>query len=153
MLAGLGKYIRPKHFQVLFYLNHITAARRRSLDKQISKIDEVMERSNNTLLHIEANNKALAQNASPQDSQKVYNLKPECELALVRILQNFRQLVQGSDQREDTFSALDGCLAYRQRVEHLGSSVRKLVALCDTVSQMKSFQAEQEAQDMGEESP
>ncbi|XP_017022838.1 augmin complex subunit msd1 [Drosophila kikkawai] len=129
------------------------AAHRRSLGKQISKIDEIMERSNNTLLHIESNNKALALNASPQDSQKVYNLKPECELAVVRILQNFRQLMQSSDQREDTGSALDGCLAYRHRVEHLGSSVRKLVALCDTVSQMRSFQAEQEAQEAGEASP
>ncbi|XP_020814491.1 augmin complex subunit msd1-like [Drosophila serrata] len=129
------------------------AARRRSLAKQISKIDEIMERSNNTLLHIESNNKALAQNASAQESQKVYNLKPECELAVVRILQNFRQLMQSSDQREDTGSALDGCLAYRHRVEHLGSSVRKLVALCDTVNQMRSFQAEQEAQEFGDVSP
>ncbi|KAH8327383.1 hypothetical protein KR074_004924, partial [Drosophila pseudoananassae] len=127
----------------------IKAARRQTMSRQVAKIDEIMERSNNTLLHIESNNKALAQNVSPLESQMVFNVQPECELALVKILENFKQLVQNSDHKEETYSALDGCLAHRHRVEHLGSSVRKLVALCDTVAQMKAFQ---EDQDVAEDS-
>ncbi|KAH8379630.1 hypothetical protein KR009_006251, partial [Drosophila setifemur] len=131
----------------------LAASRRQAIHRQVAKIDEIMERSNKTLLHIESNNKALAlpQNTtlSPQETPssppKVFNVKPECEVALVRILDNFKRLVQSSDHNENTYSALDGCLAHRHRVEHLGSSVRKLVALCDTVAQMRSFQEAPEA--------
>ncbi|XP_017063563.1 augmin complex subunit msd1 [Drosophila eugracilis] len=126
------------------------ATNRITLNRQLAKIDDIMERSNNTLLHIEANSKALNQNLAPAESKKLYNLKPEAEMALSKILENFKLLMQGSDQREEAYSALDGCLAYRDRVEHLSSSVRKLVALHDTVAQMRSSQEEQDA---SEDSP
>nr|XP_016993188.2 augmin complex subunit msd1 [Drosophila takahashii] len=123
------------------------AINRQTMNRQLTKIDEIMERSNNTLLHIESNSKALSQNVALADSQKVYNLRPEEEMSLSKILENFKLLMRSSDQREEAFSALDGCLAYRHRVEHLGSSVRKLVALYDTVGQMRSSQEEREVSD------
>ncbi|XP_016935004.2 augmin complex subunit msd1 [Drosophila suzukii] len=126
------------------------ATNRQTMNRQLAKIDEIMERSNNTLLHIESNSKALSPNVAPVESQKVYNLRPEAEMALSKILENFKLLMRSNDQREEAFSALDGCLAYRHRVEHLGSSVRKLVALYDTVGQMRSSQEEQDA---SEDSP
>ncbi|XP_016955864.1 augmin complex subunit msd1 [Drosophila biarmipes] len=126
------------------------ATNRQTMNRQLAKIDEVMERSNNILLHIESNSKALSQGVGPAESQKVYNLRPEAEIALSKILENFKLLMRSTDQRDEAFSALDGCLAYRHRVEHLGSSVRKLVALYDTVGQMRSSQEEQDA---SEDSP
>ncbi|XP_017127009.1 augmin complex subunit msd1 [Drosophila elegans] len=122
------------------------AASRQTMNRQLAKIDEIMERSNNTLLHIESNSKNLC----PAESQKVYNISPKCELALSKILENFKLLMRSSDQREEACSALEGCLAYRHRVEHLGSSVRKLVALYETVGQMRNLQ---EDQDASEDSP
>ncbi|XP_016984100.2 augmin complex subunit msd1 [Drosophila rhopaloa] len=125
-------------------------ANRQTLNRQLSQIDEIMERSNNTLLHIESISKALAQNVGPTESQKVYNVTPNCELALSKILENFKILMRSSDQREEDYSPVEVCLAYRHRVEHLGSSVRKLVALHDTVGQMRNLQEEQNA---SEDSP
>ncbi|EDV50149.1 augmin complex subunit msd1 [Drosophila erecta] len=126
------------------------AANRQTMTRQLAKIDEIMERSNNTLLHIESNSKALNHNVPLSETQKMYNLRPEAEMALSKILENFKVLMSSSDQREEAYSALEGCLAYRHRVEHLGSSVRKLVALYDTVGQMISSQEEQYA---SEDSP
>ncbi|XP_033158025.1 augmin complex subunit msd1 [Drosophila mauritiana] len=126
------------------------AANRQTMNRQLAKIDEIMERSNNTLLHIESNSKAFSQNVALSETQKMYNLRPEAEMALSKILDNFKLLMSSGDQREEAYSALEGCLAYRHRVEHLGSSVRKLVALYDTVGQMKSSQEEQYA---SEDSP
>lgn len=120
------------------------------MNRQLAKIDEIMERSNNTLLHIESNSKAFSQNVALSETQKMYNLRTEAEMTLSKILENFKLLMSSSDQREETYSALEGCLAYRHRVEHLGSSVRKLVALYDTVGQMKNSQEEQYA---SEDSP
>ncbi|EDW92823.1 augmin complex subunit msd1 [Drosophila yakuba] len=126
------------------------AANRQTTNRQLAKIDEIMERSNNTLLHIESNSKALSQNVALSETQKMYNLRPEAEMALSKILENFKVLMSSSDQPEEAYSALEGCLAYRHRVEHLGSFVRKLVALYDTVGHMRSSQEEQYA---SEDSP
>ncbi|XP_017059909.1 augmin complex subunit msd1 [Drosophila ficusphila] len=121
------------------------AANRQSMHRQMGKIDEIMERSNNTLLHVEYNCKALAQNSGPTETQNVYHITPESQLALSKILENFKLLMMSGDHREENYSVLDGCLAYRHRVERLSSSVRKLVALYDTVGQMRSLQEDQDA--------
>ncbi|XP_022219573.2 augmin complex subunit msd1 [Drosophila obscura] len=123
-------------------------ANRQTMQRQAATIDDIMEKSNNTLIHIESQNKALAPTTAAPADQKVYNVKPDCKLALFKILEGFNQLKQqNSVEREDKGSYLDGCLAFSQRVEHLGSTVRKLVALCDTVHQMKAHQEELEAED------
>ncbi|KAH8303693.1 hypothetical protein KR018_012204, partial [Drosophila ironensis] len=132
--------------------DRIAVGRRQTMNRQLSEVDEIMDRSNNTLLHIEANNKALGHNASLPDAPKVFNVQPESEMALVKILDNFKQLVQNSQQKEQTYNALDECLAHRHRVEHLGSSVRKLVALVETVGQMRSYQEGQDGQEADEDS-
>ncbi|BFF98591.1 augmin complex subunit msd1 [Drosophila madeirensis] len=123
-------------------------ANRQTMQRQSAIIDEILEKSNNTLIHIESRNKALAPATAAQEQEKVYNVKPACKQALVKILQNYKQLMQQHrDEREDKHSALDGCLAYRQRVEQLASTMRKLVALCDTVHQMKTHQEDLEAEE------
>ncbi|XP_030385769.1 augmin complex subunit msd1 [Scaptodrosophila lebanonensis] len=126
-------------------------SQRVTMDGQVDKIGAIMEKSNKTLLHIES--KTVAQlSASQCSSSKAHNVTPGVELSLVKILENFQQMMQHSTEpNKRIYSALDGCLAYRQRVENLGSSVRKLVALRDGIKQMKidldEYQQQQEEGD------
>lgn len=125
----------------------IAATARESMVKQGIKIGEIMEKSNNTLLQVEEQasmTPPLKGNAAPQN---LYNLNADCELALTKILEQFQQLMQqivNVDSNSDNQNALDCYLATRQRVENLRSSSRKLVALHDTIAQLKLNVQEQQ---------
>lgn len=134
------------------------ATARHTMQKQVGKIGEIMERSNKTLLHIETQNNlqtlstTITSPPSNEDQSKtVYNLKPDCEQSIVKILEQFQLLMQQTVDGDNNVggpSALDACLAYRQRAEYLGSSVRKLVALFDTMNQLKlNMQKQDEEED------
>lgn len=117
------------------------------MQKQVGKIGEIMERSNKTLLHIEPQNKLSSHSTitSPPpveaaESQNMYNLRTDCEQSIVTILEQFQLLMQqivDGDNNLGGPSAQDACLAYRHHTEYLGSNVRKLVALSDTMNQLK----------------
>ncbi|XP_034481176.1 augmin complex subunit msd1 [Drosophila innubila] len=120
---------------------------RQTMQKQVGKIGEIMEKSNKTLLHIETQNlppHSRTITSPPSDeaaeSQSIFNLKPECEQSIVKILEQFHLLMQQSVNGDNNLggpSAQDACLTYRHHSEYLGSSVRKLVAFCDTMNQLK----------------
>ncbi|XP_017136286.1 augmin complex subunit msd1 [Drosophila miranda] len=142
---------KQKQFEMPDAVDELLAglvSNRQTMQRQAATIDEIMEKSNNTLIHIESQNKALAPTTVTPGAQKLVKVKPVCKQALVKILENFKLLMQqNSDKRDDKHSASDGVLACRQRVEHLASSVRKLVALCDTVHQLKTHQEVLDAED------
>ncbi|KAH8415668.1 hypothetical protein KR222_008084, partial [Zaprionus bogoriensis] len=119
------------------------AGARQSMQKQLDKMDEISEKSNNTLLYAETQSNAESLH-SPDETNRtpqcVYNLKPECEQAMVKILDQFQQLMQKNMDSESTAPALspvDACLSYRQRADYLGSSMRKLGALHDNMVQLQ----------------
>ncbi|KAM8709996.1 hypothetical protein ACLKA7_016747 [Drosophila subpalustris] len=132
---------------------------RQTMQKQVGKIGEIMERSNKTLLHIETQNNPSPRSTtitSPPsheaaESENVYNLEADCEQSIVKILEQFQLLMQQTVDGDNNFggsSAQDACLIYRQHSEYLGSSVRKLVAFCDTMNQLKlDLQRQQEELD------
>ncbi|XP_062128634.1 augmin complex subunit msd1 [Drosophila sulfurigaster albostrigata] len=128
------------------------AATRQTMQRQVAKISEIMEKSNKTLLHLETQNNLQTTISSPpptttDEGKNVYNFKPDCEQSIVKILEQFQQLMQqtvGGDHNQVGGGSLDDCLVYRQRAEYLGSSVRKLVAFCDSMNQLKFNLQEQE---------
>lgn len=115
------------------------------MQKQMDKIDEIMEKSNNTLLYAETQNNMDSLLSPPKDanqtqSQTIYNLKPNCELAIVKTLEQFQLLMKhnvDSDTNSGAMSPLDACLSYRQRTEFQASSMRKLGALNDNMLQLQ----------------
>ncbi|XP_064540145.1 augmin complex subunit msd1 [Drosophila montana] len=123
------------------------ASTRQTMRNQADKIGEIMEKSNSTLLHIEAQASTMPTLKGSVQPENLYHLSPECELSLTRILEQFQQLMQQSVKCEDNNAgaqtALDCCLATRQRVENLRSSARKLVALHDAIAQLKLHVQEQ----------
>ncbi|KAH8371049.1 hypothetical protein KR093_006007, partial [Drosophila rubida] len=130
------------------------AAARQVMQRQVSKTAEIMEKSNKTLLHLETQNNLQTTICSPpplsNEAKKVYNFKTECEQSIVKILEQFQLLMQQTVNADHNHigggTTLDDCLAYRQRAEYLGSSVRKLVAFCDSMDQLKLNLQEHEAQ-------
>ncbi|EDV96406.1 GH15217 [Drosophila grimshawi] len=126
------------------------AAARQTMQRQIDKIGEIMEKSNSTLLHIESQNTnlQLPLTTTATTAQNVYNVSANCQQSVVKILLQFQQLIKqtaGGDSNADGQSVLNSCLSSRQRIEFLGSSVRKLVGLCDIIAQLKeSVEVEQQ---------
>lgn len=117
---------------------------------QMDKIDEIMEKSNRTLLYAETQNNMESLLSPPpkedtiqmQEESAVYNLKPECQMAIVKTLEEFQLLMKNKVDSDKTnvggaMSLLDACLSYRQRAEFLGSSMRKLGALHDNLLQLQ----------------
>ncbi|KAH8302997.1 hypothetical protein KR044_012900, partial [Drosophila immigrans] len=116
------------------------AAARQTMQRQVSNIAEIMERSNKTLLHLETQNNLQATISSPpppsdETAKNVYNFTPECEQSIVQILEQFQLLMQQPVDADRNH--MDDFLAHRQRAEYFGSSVRKLVAFCDSMDQLK----------------
>lgn len=115
------------------------------MQRQMDKIDEIMEKSNSTLLYAETQNNMDSIQSPPKDANQtqsptVYNLKPNCELAIVKTLEQFQMLMKrnlDSDTNLGAMSPLDACLSYRQRTEFLTSSMRKLGALNDNMLQLQ----------------
>ncbi|ALC42995.1 msd1, partial [Drosophila busckii] len=112
-------------------------ATRQTQDKAMVKIRDILDKSNSTLLHIESQNNLNSAYANDSQQQtNVYNLHPESQLALVKIFDNF-QRIMGKYDKLQIYSAHNDCLVYRQRLENLESSARKLEVLYATVTQMK----------------
>lgn len=118
--------------------------------KQMDKTDEIMEKSNRTLLYAETQNNMESLLSPPskeetlqmQEESAVYNLKPECNIALVKTVEEFQLLMKNKVDSDKThvggaISLVDACLSYRQRAEFLGSSMRKLGALHDNLLQLQ----------------
>lgn len=114
--------------------------------KQGNKIGEIMERSNNTLLQIEEQASMTPPLKENVESENLYDFSADCELSLIKILEQFQQLMQKivNEDNSDNQNALDCYLATRQRVENLRSSSRKLVALHDAIAQLKLNVQEQQ---------
>lgn len=118
--------------------------------KQMDKTDEIMEKSNRTLLYAETENNMESLLSPPpkeetlqmQEDSAVYNLKPENEMAIVKALEEFQLLMKNKVDSDKTnvgvaMNLLDACLSYRLRAEFLGSSMRKLGALHDNLRQLQ----------------
>ncbi|XP_023164071.1 augmin complex subunit msd1 [Drosophila hydei] len=122
------------------------ATARQSMIKQGNKIGEIMERSNNTLLQIEEQASMTPPLKENVESENLYDFSADCELSLIKILEQFQQLMQKivNEDNSDNQNALDCYLATRQRVENLRSSSRKLVALHDAIAQLKLNVQEQQ---------
>ncbi|XP_011189443.1 uncharacterized protein LOC105216572 [Zeugodacus cucurbitae] len=122
------------------------AISRQSMAQQSNIISDIIDKSNNILLQIEAtrgstNNPNTNTNNS---TKKTYTCKKETVQTLAKIIENAPQmfsanmqtLAAGLSQNSDQFEQY--LEQSHQRAEYLSSCVRKLLAVGDTLTQIKT---------------
>ncbi|XP_067612733.1 augmin complex subunit msd1 [Eurosta solidaginis] len=130
------------------------ATSRQSMAKQTSAISDVVDKSNNILLQIESTRSSSNTNQSHNSNTnnatlKAYTCKKETVHILAKIIENAPQLFSanmqtlaaGLSQNSDQFEQY--LEQSHQRAEYLSSCVRKLLAIGDTMVQIKTVVLEE----------
>ncbi|XP_075163399.1 mitotic spindle density 1 [Haematobia irritans] len=113
---------------------------RRSMEVQFQHMAEVVDKSNNILLQIEA-----LRIIKPVDNKLPYTYNNDTINYLTKIVDKFVHLISVSDTSADTGATFEDYLeTASQRAEYLGSNVRKLLAIWNTVQQMRLMLLHQE---------
>ncbi|XP_017477205.1 PREDICTED: uncharacterized protein LOC108367132 [Rhagoletis zephyria] len=136
------------------------AVSRQSIAQQSSTISDIIDKSNNILLQLESSRGNTNSNNSSNNSitQKNYSFKKETVQTLAKIVENAPQLFSANMQTlaaglSQNSGQFEEYLEHsHQHAEYLGSGVRKLVAIGDTMSQIKAvIQEEMEAEDSSDQ--
>lgn len=122
------------------------AISRQSMAQQSNIISDIIDKSNNVLLQIEAT-RGITNNSNTntnKSTNKTYSCKKETIQNLAKIIENAPQMFSanmqtpavGSSQNSDQFEQY--LEQSHQRAEYLSSCVRKLLAVGDTLTQIKT---------------
>ncbi|XP_065360050.1 uncharacterized protein LOC135953941 [Calliphora vicina] len=115
---------------------------RSSIKTQTVAITDVLDKSNNVLLQIEAS-RSLKPTSNDNNSTP-YTYNKETVNALTRIVDKFMSLLSGCDLSTENRNFEEYLEAAGQRAEFLGCNVRKLLAIWDTIQQMRMVLERQE---------
>ncbi|XP_061391527.1 augmin complex subunit msd1 [Musca vetustissima] len=113
---------------------------RSSMEMQSQQMADVLEKSNNALLQIEASRTIKPMQNYGKSQPYTYN--KETINDLTKIVDKFTQLlsISNTGNTTDTGTNFEDYLeTASQRAEYLGSNVRKLLAIWDTVQQMRTM--------------
>ncbi|XP_013104206.2 augmin complex subunit msd1 [Stomoxys calcitrans] len=113
------------------------------MESQSQEIGDVLDKSNNALLQVEASRtiKPAVNNANVTP----YTYNKETINDLSKIIEKFTHLMSIPVTTADAATSFDDYLeTASQRSEYLGSNVRKLLAIWDTVQQMRVMLSHQE---------
>ncbi|KAM7356747.1 mitotic spindle density 1 [Cochliomyia hominivorax] len=122
-------------------LNELKTSRA-SIKTQTAAISDVVDKSNNVLLQIEASRSLKP--ASNDSNTMPYTYNKETVNALTRIVDKFMSLLTACEIPTDSSNFEEYLEAAGQRAEYLGCNVRKLLAIWDTIQQMRVVLEKQE---------
>lgn len=134
--------------KILFFgtiLFIIPGTSRTSMESQTKSMGDVLDKSNNALLQIEASRSIKPSSNDPNCLP--YTCNKETINDLTKIVEKFTNLLSVSVtmSQPDTNTTFEDYLeTASQRSEYLGSNVRKLMAVWDTVQQMRMLLLRQE---------
>ncbi|CAD7006060.1 augmin complex subunit msd1 [Ceratitis capitata] len=119
---------------------------RQSMIQQSSTISDIIDKSNNILLQIESNraNTNQANSNANSATHKTYSCKKETIQTLAKIIENAPQLFSANMQtlaaglNQNTEQFEQYLEQSHQRAEYLSSCVRKLLAIGDTMTQIRA---------------
>lgn len=126
------------------------------MSQQSNEISDIIDKSNNILLQIEST-RGSTNNANTNinnSTNKTYSCKKETVHTLAKIIENAPQmfsanmqtLAAGLSQNSDQFEQY--LEQSHQRAEYLSSCVRKLLAIGDTLTQIKTVLHEESDDDV-----
>ncbi|XP_073838362.1 mitotic spindle density 1 [Musca autumnalis] len=122
---------------------------RTSMELQSHHLADVLEKSNNLLLQIEASR--TIKPIQSYEKTEPYNYNKDTINDLTKIVDKFIHLMSMSDAGRPTETPEmtathfeDYLETTSQRAEYLGSNVRKLLAIWDTVQQMRTMLSHQD---------
>ncbi|XP_037818519.1 uncharacterized protein LOC119608254 [Lucilia sericata] len=108
---------------------------RNSQRTQTAAITDVLDKSNNALLQIEASRSLKP--ATSDNNSTPYTYNKETVNALTRIVDKFMNLLNGCGPANERRNFEEYLEAAEQRSEFLGCNIIKLLAIWDTIQQMR----------------
>ncbi|TMW51496.1 hypothetical protein DOY81_003401 [Sarcophaga bullata] len=122
-------------FLITKMLNELKTARS-SMKAQMAAITDVLDKSNNVLLQIEATRSLKPLTNDGNCMPYMYN--KETVNVLTKVVDKFMGLLASSPNLSNELSNFEEYLeAESQKMEYLGCNVRKLLAIWDKVQQMR----------------
>lgn len=123
---------------------------RASIARQNLSIADVLDKSNNVLLQIEASRGIKP--ATNDSNSTPYTYNKETVNALTRVVDKFICLLNDRDQPVESRNFDLYLDAAGQRADYLGCNIRKLLAIWDTIQQMRIGLEREELEFASEES-
>lgn len=116
---------------------------RKSMEGQITVMSDIIDKSNNVLLQIEATRSLKPISHDSSCSHYTYN--KDTTNALTTIIGKFTNLISSQSLPSEEGSQFEEYLNLTSfHTEYLGSNIRKLMAVWDTIQQMRLILMEHE---------